>query len=78
MPTFELLFEEPTEEWPNPRAWVRLSVRTESADGTVLLTPEAVSLRELEAQIDLLRSDLNDVLAEAKRRFVPVDGDKDR
>jgi hypothetical protein len=38
-------------------------------DGDILLTSEAVSLTEFEAEVALLRKDLDEAVAKARKRF---------
>jgi hypothetical protein len=42
-------------------------------DGSILLTPECASIGELETNIEIMRSDLDKILAEARKRFAAAE-----
>ena len=50
-------------------AWVVPQSYNTDEDGSILLTPECASIEELEANIAIMRADLDEILTEAKRRF---------
>ena len=68
MPSLGLIFEPPTPEWPTSRAWIGVRTMTEN-QGRAIISPECVSAREVEAQVELLRQELEAILAEAVARF---------
>ena len=69
MPTLNLIYQPSTGDWPTPRAWVAVETYGVLAGGGPLLTPECASLDELEAQVELLREELDAILEDARARF---------
>ena len=69
MPVLGLIYQPPTTDWPMPRAWVGVKEYNVLAAGGPLLTPECVSLAEVEDQVEALREELDAILADARARF---------
>jgi len=55
--------------FPGGAAHVMVQRHAEDEDGSILVSPECVSYVELEAYVNLLRKDLDGLLASAKRKF---------
>jgi len=72
---FELLFDPPrTKPLPdNARAHIALSCHCTEAQ-RIIMSGECRTVREVKEAVDYLKKDLDRVLAEARRKFPPIQG----
>ena len=75
---FELLFEPPRTS-PHPdtaRAQIALSSYSEEGERILVSPGECRTVREVEDAVKDLKKDLDRILAEARRKFPPIQGGK--
>lgn len=54
-------------------AYVIPCMYSQDGDGSILLTPECASIEELEANVAIIRRDLDKIIVEARKRFAKAD-----
>lgn len=69
--SLDLIFNEPLKGLPGS-AIAQIYIKTHSRDdeGHILITPQCVSMRELEEQIECLKRELETIKKKAKQKFL--------
>ncbi|MBA7570404.1 hypothetical protein ES708_12154 [subsurface metagenome] len=55
-----------------PRVHIYVKSYSESTRGFIFITPDCVSIRELEYEIDRLKKELEDIRKKARRKFAGI------
>jgi hypothetical protein len=68
--SLDLTFHEPSRGKPGARiAQIYVKAHSEDENGNILITPQCVSWREFEEQIDRLKEELDMIARKAKQKF---------
>ena len=69
--SLDLLFLKPSKKGlpASPKANIYVKTHTRNKDGHILITPNCLSLKEMEAEIDRLITELKDIKKKAKQNF---------
>lgn len=72
--SLDLLFLKPLKEKFSGTPLAKIYVKTHTKDkkGYILVTPDCVSLREVEAEVDRLITELKDIRKKAKQNFMKL------
>lgn len=71
--SLDLLFYTQEELPGPPLAQIYVKTRSKDRKGHILITPRCFSLREVEAELDRLKDELESIRKKAKRKFANID-----